>query len=92
MGEIRIVSPGKTRGHPYPVCKKKQSYTERKKIFFFKKFRNIRFDKYLVSLSSELKSNQPYIAKYINLGPVVQSIVSLTSSLRGQLVKCFMTL
>ena len=24
--------------------------------------------------------------------PVVQSIVSLTSSLRGQLVKCFMTL
>ena len=27
-----------------------------------------------------------------NLGPVVQSIVSLTSSLRGQLVKCFTTL
>ena len=26
------------------------------------------------------------------LGPVVQSIVSSTSSLRGQLVKCFMTL
>ena len=26
------------------------------------------------------------------LGPVVQSIVSLTSSLRGQLVKCFWTL
>ena len=26
------------------------------------------------------------------LGPVVQSIVSLTSSLRGQRVKCFMTL
>ena len=25
-------------------------------------------------------------------GPVVQSIVSLTSSLRGQLVKCFTTL
>ena len=25
------------------------------------------------------------------LGPVVQSIVSLTSSLRGQLVKCFTT-
>ena len=25
-------------------------------------------------------------------GPVVQSMVSLTSSLRGQLVKCFMTL
>ena len=26
------------------------------------------------------------------LGPVVQSIVSLTSSLKGQLVKCFTTL
>ena len=25
-------------------------------------------------------------------GPVVQSIVSLTSSLRGQLIKCFTTL
>ena len=25
------------------------------------------------------------------LGPVVQSIVSLTSSLKGQLIKCFMT-
>ena len=28
----------------------------------------------------------------LNQGPVVQSIVSLTSSLRGQLVKCFTTL
>ena len=28
----------------------------------------------------------------IYLGPVVQSIVSLTSSLRGQLIKCFTTL
>ena len=27
-----------------------------------------------------------------NQGPVVQSIVSLTSSLRGQLVKCFTSL
>ena len=27
-----------------------------------------------------------------HLGPVVQSIVSLTSSLRGQLVKCFKNL
>ena len=27
-----------------------------------------------------------------NQGPVVQSIVSLTSSLKGQLIKCFMTL
>ena len=28
----------------------------------------------------------------IDQGPVVQSIVTLTSSLRGQLIKCFMTL
>ena len=28
----------------------------------------------------------------VNLGSVVQSIVRLTSSLRGQLVKCFTTL
>ena len=91
MGEIRIVSPGKTRRCPYPVCKKKTVLHGKKKKFF-KKFKNIRFDKYLVSLISELRSNQPYIAKYINLGPVVQSIVSLTSSLRGQLVKYFMTL
>ena len=33
------------------------------------------------------------VAHFIELGPVVQSIVSLTrSSLRGQLVKCFTTL
>ena len=25
MGEIRIVGPGKTRGYPYPVCKKPHS-------------------------------------------------------------------
>ena len=25
MGEIRTVGPGKTRGYPYPVCKKIQS-------------------------------------------------------------------
>ena len=31
-------------------------------------------------------------SKVEDLGPVVQSIVSLTSSLRGQLVKCFTTL
>ena len=32
------------------------------------------------------------IGPILDQGPVVQSIVSLTSSLRGQLVKCFMTL
>ena len=25
MGEIRIVGPGKTRGYPYPECKKETS-------------------------------------------------------------------
>ena len=25
MGEIRIVGPGKTRGYPYPVCKKRRA-------------------------------------------------------------------
>ena len=35
------------------------------------------------------QARNPKITK--NLGPVVQSIVSLTSSLRGQLVKCFAT-
>ena len=29
---------------------------------------------------------------FLDQGPVVQSIISLTSSLRGQLVKCFTTL
>ena len=38
---------------------------------------------------SSLETTDP--SKLI-LGPVVQSIVSLTSSLRGQLVKCFTTL
>ena len=33
-----------------------------------------------------------YIILESNLGPVDQSIISLTSSLRGQLVKCFTTL
>ena len=32
------------------------------------------------------------VSKRRNLGPVVQSIVSLMSSLRGQLDKCFTTL
>ena len=27
MGEIRIFGPGKTRGYPYPVCKKRGSST-----------------------------------------------------------------
>ena len=32
------------------------------------------------------------VSRLDDLGPVVQSIISLTSSLRGQLVKCFTTL
>ena len=44
------------------------------------------------SSSSLLKqSSENYMYAEDKLGPVVQSIVSLTSSLRGQLVKCFTT-
>ena len=32
-----------------------------------------------------------FVLKDIKLGPVVQSVVSLMSSLRSQLVKCFTT-
>ena len=39
-----------------------------------------------------LKGTSVRRAVVVTLGQVVQSIVSLTSSLRGQLVKCFTTL
>ena len=42
---------------------------------------------YLTALCSIL-----HLTREEDQGPVVQSIISLTSSLRGQLVKCFMTL
>ena len=32
MGEMRIVNPGKTRGYPYPACKKEFSSTAKKGI------------------------------------------------------------
>ena len=32
------------------------------------------------------------LSDFTDKGPVVQSIISLTSSLRGQLIKCFVTL
>ena len=34
MGEIKIVGPGKTRGYPYPVCKKEVSYMSREPILY----------------------------------------------------------
>ena len=43
------------------------------------------------NLVLSVKDSQAVNAKE-SMGPVVQSIVSLTSSLRGQLVKCFMIL
>ena len=61
-------------------------------MLFFPKASNFFFK---VSKSKGLTSFDkiPYIAIYADdQGPVVQSIVSITSSLRGQLVKCFMTL
>ena len=41
------------------------------------------------NLDDLLNIDNPY---FKGQGPVIQSIVSLTSSLRGQLVKCFTTL
>ena len=48
----------------------------------------------LRSLSSRYKDNKSPLPDSTlgHLGPVVESIVSLTSSLRGQLIKCLMTL
>ena len=37
-------------------------------------------------------TSRNHIYQVISLGPVVQSIISIMRSLRGQLVKCFMTL
>ena len=54
-------------------------------IFIFKSVLQCNQSKHV--LQSET-SSQPIKSQ----GPVVQSIVSLMSSLRGQLVKCFMTL
>ena len=42
--------------------------------------------------SGEGGGGAPLVRFFINQGPVVQSIVSLTSSLRDQLAKCFTTL
>ena len=39
-----------------------------------------------------LEEESHLLANLIQLGPVVQSIISLTSPLRGQLVKCFTAL
>ena len=34
MDEIRIVGPGRTRGYPYPVCKKEFSSTAKNRTNF----------------------------------------------------------
>ena len=50
-------------------------------------------DKDYVTNEDDCRNIQATIGEYDKLqGPVVQSIVSLMSSLRGQLVKCFTTL
>ena len=47
----------------------------------------------LLDFICTVRLNKPLTNDFVKLlDPVVQSIVSLTSSLRGQLVKCFMTL
>ena len=59
------------------------AYSLRREEKFFMRKLN---DRLYIALSAFVTS------KDINQGPVVQSIVSLTSSLRGQLLKCFSTL
>ena len=45
-----------------------------------------------ISLSKSVDPDQtPHFAESVQ-GPVVQSIISITSSFRGQLVQCFVTL
>ena len=44
-----------------------------------------------ISLDAAERLNATGSALFAEMGPVVQNIVSLTSSLRGQLVKCFTT-
>ena len=46
---------------------------------------------YRIILQGLLMNHRRFASLGHHLGPVVQSIVSLTSSLRGQLIKCFMT-
>ena len=41
MGEIRIVGPGKTRGYPYPVCKKEFSSIAKTRTKCVSQVRNI---------------------------------------------------
>ena len=49
--------------------------------------------KYSMTLTDAHTVNlKMFVLNTVHQGPVVQSIVSLTSSLRGQLVKCFRTL
>ena len=57
----------------------------------WKKKKDIKLGKISFHLCLD-SSNDSNFSTANHQGPVVQSIVSLTSSLRGQLVKCFMTL
>ena len=53
-------------------------------IFIFTEISDLEKSNFLIKSLMKSEAN--------NMGPVVQSIVSLTSSLRGQLLKDFMTL
>ena len=61
---------------------------QKRKIFEFAKHINPDEAAHNKSLCLDSQHNKAWTKQ----GPVVQSIVSLTSSLRGQLVKCFTTL
>ena len=66
--------------------------------FAMQKLLTIRQQKTFLNFMHTVRLNKSLTNDFIKLtnnraqGPVVQSIVSLTSSLRGQLVKCFTTL
>ena len=60
-------------------------------MIFFLNFPDIHFLLH-VTTCNEAHVVVATLAQVMHLGPVVQSIVSLTSSLRGQLIKCCTTL
>ena len=54
----------------------------------------VREEPFMLALMTQVNTMQQRqgLKGHVELGPVVQSIVSLTSSLRGQLLKCITTL
>ena len=49
MGEIRIVGPGKARGYPYPVCKKRTASSGKTSGYPYPVCKKILFEKWRVN-------------------------------------------